>query len=342
MRPPRSWALALAGVSALAGMFVTGPSAAACRMGQVAALPVTLTSDRMLLDARINDEPVKVILDTGAQSSLLLVDAARRLHLPLADVAGVRAYGAGGEFQLREARVRTLSLAGVDLHDLTLRAGGTVGGEAGVALLLGQDVLSHWDVEYDLAHGAVRLLRPDGCQGDQVVYWASTYARAPMQRSLDQPYKVQVDVQLGRAGLAALMDTGAPHSLVTPAAALRAGGVREAAATSGEAIGGLGANRSVVAPNRFDRLEVGGEVLQHPRLSVSDIFAANRHETTGSIVGERDDTPDMILGLDFFRAHRILVAPDQGLVYLTYAGGPVFELPVPARPASGQVTGVTP
>ena len=35
----------------------------------------------------------------------------------------------------------------------------------------------------------------------------------------------------------------------------------------------------------------------------------------------------MLIGLDFFMAHRPLVAPDQDMVYFTYSGGPVFAAP---------------
>ena len=35
--------------------------------------------------------------------------------------------------------------------------------------------------------------------------------------------------------------------------------------------------------------------------------------------------PDMIIGADFFLAHRIYVARSQGKIYFTYKGGPVFQ-----------------
>jgi hypothetical protein len=33
----------------------------------------------------------------------------------------------------------------------------------------------------------------------------------------------------------------------------------------------------------------------------------------------------MIIGADFFMAHRIYVARSQGKIYFTYKGGPVFQ-----------------
>ena len=37
----------------------------------------------------------------------------------------------------------------------------------------------------------------------------------------------------------------------------------------------------------------------------------------------------MMLGADFLRSHRLLVAHSQRKVYFTYAGGPVFQLNLP-------------
>ena len=74
----------------------------------------------------------------------------------------------------------------------------------------------------------------------------------------------------------------------------------------------------------LDTLSVGGEVVRHPKIRVGNMFAKAVYERTGRLTGERATTPDMLLGLDFVRAHRLLVAPDQNVVYFTYAGGPVF------------------
>jgi hypothetical protein len=37
------------------------------------------------------------------------------------------------------------------------------------------------------------------------------------------------------------------------------------------------------------------------------------------------DNPGMVIGADFFMAHRIYVARSQGKMYFTYKGGPIFQ-----------------
>jgi hypothetical protein len=42
-------------------------------------------------------------------------------------------------------------------------------------------------------------------------------------------------------------------------------------------------------------------------------------------------SPDVLLGNDFLRTHRLLVARGQGRIYFTYSGGPVFPAPLAAE-----------
>ena len=105
---------------------------------------------------------------------------------------------------------------------------------------------------------------------------------------------------------------------------MRAGVLRKTVAVAGAEFGGLGSDKAVIRVAALDSLALGGEVLQHPSLQVADLFAHNVRESTGHLTGERIEEPDMLLGLDFVRAHRLLVAPDQNMVYFTYVGGPVF------------------
>ena len=39
--------------------------------------------------------------------------------------------------------------------------------------------------------------------------------------------------------------------------------------------------------------------------------------------------PQMIIGLDFFRAHRVYISKSQRKIYASYTGGPVFDTSKP-------------
>ena len=55
---------------------------------------------------------------------------------------------------------------------------------------------------------------------------------------------------------------------------------------------------------------------------------------TGSrIAREIDGLPEMLIGADFVRSHRIYVALGQRKVYFSYLGGPVFHQGTPEAEA---------
>jgi len=69
-----------------------------------------------------------------------------------------------------------------------------------------------------------------------------------------------------------------------------------------------------------------------------DTFQAGDEETIrhGRIrFGEMTSDTDMLLGADFFIAHRIYVSNSQHRLYLTYEGGPVFNLKTEHRDTTG-------
>ena len=85
----------------------------------------------------------------------------------------------------------------------------------------------------------------------------------------------------------------------------------------------------------FGVLAIADERVFNARLAVADLFGADRiYPVTGTHLTERPTgLPDMLLGLDFIYAHRIYVARDQGCIYFTYTGQPVFMTVEPDRPA---------
>jgi len=60
----------------------------------------------------------------------------------------------------------------------------------------------------------------------------------------------------------------------------------------------------------IETFAIGDELIKNPALRRADL-------------GRRD----MLLGLDFLRAHRVLVSNSQRRIYFTYTGGRVFETP---------------
>src|SRR5205814_7337343 len=81
---------------------------------------------------------------------------------------------------------------------------------------------------------------------------------------------------------------------------------------------GEGTVHAWVAP--LDSVAIGDELIRDPRLYIEDFMP--------ELTYTRNAPFEVILGTDFLRAHRVLVARSQDKVYFSYAGGLVF----PATP----------
>lgn len=305
--------------------FAGGGPARACQLLQVAELPVTMDGDEVLVELSLNGRPVQFLLDTGASRTVLTEDGAAKLGLKPVQLDGVTFYGVGGNSVGKGARIKELKLGGAVLHDVDMFVTGRLRSERAFGLL-GRDVLlSKSDLELDLANHVVRMLKAKDCHGDEVAYWAKSYSMASIN---SRSTEILVNASLNGRLISAELDSGSGRSVVTLDAARRAGvtpqshGVAAAGASSG--MGG----EVQTWTGTFQALGVGGEIVQNAQLELADLFSKGREVSTGSIIAsDVVAEPDMLLGADFMKAHRVYISLGQDKVYFTYNGGPIFELP---------------
>ena len=74
----------------------------------------------------------------------------------------------------------------------------------------------------------------------------------------------------------------------------------------------------------------GDEVIRNPDIAFASLEVPGVR--TGSRLSATREIRDMLLGVDFLRAHRVFVAHSQRKFYFTYTGGPVFS--APPKPAA--------
>jgi tetratricopeptide (TPR) repeat protein/predicted aspartyl protease len=306
----RAWLVALM-VLALSGL--TTRVLAACKIGRLAELPVTMTGLRPLVSAKINGADALFLADSGAFFSMITPAAAAEFKLKLGPAPyGLVVTGVGGEARAWLTTVKTFTLSDIPMANVEFIVGGNeLGGAAGV---LGQNVFSIADVEYDLANGAIRLMRPHDCRKALLAYWAASqpYSVLDTDSATPQSQHSTGVAYINGAKIRVLFDTGASTSVLSLAAAGRAG-VKPGA--DGVVDGGLsyGVGRKLmqtwIAP--FASFRIGDEEIRNTRLRIGDVAL-------------RDI--DMLIGADFFLSHRIYVATSQRKLYFTYNGGPVFNL----------------
>jgi tetratricopeptide (TPR) repeat protein/predicted aspartyl protease len=318
-------------VLAAAGILVQ-PMAAfgKCTIAKLVEIPVTMVGLRPVITVKINDRDAQFVLDSGAFYSMMSAAMAAEFNLKLSPSPyGLRVSGIGGSVDTSMATVKVFNFAGITVHDVPFLVGGSeVGGAAGSGLL-GQNLLSHWDDEYDFARGVVKLFRVEDCKNAMLAYW-----RAPGQSvsilDIDLPDRVNPHTSgvayVNGSKIRVEFDTGAWTSTLSIRAAERAGvKVDSPGVVSAGYQGGIGRVRSREYIGAFASFKIGDdEEIKNTHLRIGEV----------GLIGA-----DMLIGADFFVSHHVFVSNSQHKLYLTYNGGAVFNLANAPPSAAPSVAG---
>jgi tetratricopeptide (TPR) repeat protein len=191
-----------------------------------------------------------------------------------------------------------------------------VGGERpipGVDFVLGDDFFNLVDMEFDYPKGVIRLFQPQDCKGVSLAYWD----RNAHELAMEDEKKIVLPITVNGRAATALLDSGASSSVVSVPFAEKLGitprseGVLPSGCQSG-----FGADYVRAWVARFDTVTIGNETIRDPRLQISDYMP--------ELTYTRNAPPEVILGTDFLKAHRVFVSRSQRKVWFTYAGGQVF------------------
>lgn len=312
------WGVSLTPAAALA-------AAEGCKLGVFLQLPITMSGSlKPMADAKINGHDVTLLIDSGAFYSMLSPSTAAEFGLRLQPVPWLTVNGVGGGTVNPKLTDATLTLGGVTIpRKLEFLVGGNeIGGGARGAI--GQNILRIADVEYDLANGIIRLIKPEGkCKSMRPTYWAKPddpYSVMDLRWATSREPFTTGDGYLNGAKIRVMFDTGSWASMLSLHAASRAGiktdspGVVPGGVTHGVGPGGV---PTWIAP--FQSFKIGDEEIRNIHLRMGDIDLSES---------------DMLIGADFFLSHRVYVASSERKLYFTYNGGPVFNLTT--QPEGGQ------
>jgi hypothetical protein len=267
-------------------------------LATAAAPPLRLppTAQACLVPVELDGKPAILLLDTGAERTILSRAAVQRLGLRRDPWVSTTLRGAGGlldrraNADVRSARAGTTELF-QGLPGKTLSFPVTTADLQGADGLLGGDILRHQIIDLDMPHGALTLRTPPEPPQSTPI---------PLQM-LDQ-FLPLAQVHLDGHALTALIDTGASTSLLNARGLYRMGMIGAQnpppPAVSLHAIGG----NSPATPHRFKELSIGAKVWQSPILLTETVPEA---------------AFDMILGLDLLGQQRLILSyPSQTLQFL--------------------------
>ncbi len=296
-------------------------AASNCKMVQVADWPVRSGRGVRLVEGAVNGQKISIRLDTGAET-MILRSATDRLGLTRQQARGARLFGIGGETHVEVTVIDEFKVGQVTRKNWRLPVAGERDFGNRIDAIVGEDFFEQIDVEFDLPHNAVRLFQPKDCEGVLLAYWATQGAsEVEMEPFYDAGPRIVLTVQINGQPTRALLDSGSSASVLDKSTAERLGITLDSA--------------GVVASGKGGGL---GSKLVDFWIAPLQTFAmdATYTPTASHLPRKVGGTPPVLLGADFLRAHRVLVAHSQRKVYFTYEGGPVFrpKAPPEARRAS--------
>ena len=316
-----AWAVAAWVAAALAA---ATPARAECVLNKELTMPVTMVGPKPTVEVRLDGRPVRLEVDSGSFFSTLSAAAAAQMGLRTSPAPyNFRVTGVGGDAERVDFAKVKFGLGKSEVPGLDFVVLPGLQGEFGIVGLLGRNILTHWDVDYDFAHGEISLIRPRDCGGKPLAYWSPAVIALPMATANNPVVRPATAwVKVNGADIKALFDTGASTSGLTMAGARKARlDVHGPQAVPAGSTHGIGRRNSQSWLVPVTEVRIGDEIIKNTKIRVSDYEASDY---------------DMLIGADFFLSHHVYIANGQERVYFTYNGGPVFDLSV--KPDAGPPT----
>lgn len=295
--------------------------AESCQLKQFASIPAEFRGNRIFIDVSINDQPTKLVVDTGAGFSVIGAAFAERLGLPMAET-GTTGYGLTGRGLNGAAKVAALKLGNAVSRDAAfgLARFGDDGKDGGAVGLFAADYMANYDVEFDPAGGRLKLFSQDHCTG-KVVYWDKEYFRLPASLTPDK--RLMVDLRINDKPLRGLIDTGAGSNVLRLAVARRLFDVDpEAEGLKHHSAEGIDATKVDMFPHVFDSLSFGDITLRNTSVQVLDMDSGKGASNVGSHISGLRDQEDVIIGMALLSKLHIFIAYSEPAVYFTMAEPP--------------------
>ncbi|HTI79093.1 MAG TPA: retropepsin-like aspartic protease [Acetobacteraceae bacterium] len=307
--------LALALLSGVAGCATDDPyrpnAQGVCPLIREATTPIETHRNMLFVLVTIDGQKVKLLVDTGAEKTLLTEDAVARLRLPRDYTHATRTYGIGDATAAWDALLpHGMVIGGVEFPVDRVTVGrfgiSNVGGDAADGLL-GADILLAFDLDLDLPQGQLSLYRARRQCPDAAPPWPQPYIDvagvATRQDRLMVPFELD-----GVSGLA-VMDTGAQLSSISEHLAERMGVAADALSADRTVMAhGAAPNQVAVRLHRFRELRIGPAVMEAPSLPVVPM--------TGGM-------GDALVGADFLKGRR---------AWLSYSTRRIFVTPLEPAP----------
>lgn len=276
------------------------PNPINCDLVVDAQMPLEVHNRLLVVPAGINGRWVRLLVDTGAERTVLSADVVERLGLERDQKTITRSVGVGGAYTAHDAIIPGLVLGGVRFP-LTQVSVGQFRFGPGLAAdgLLGSDVLLAFDLDIDVPGRKLTLYRPRLCPDVQPP-WREPFERVPGVKALRD--RLLIPLELDGVGGMGILDTGAQATTIGVSMANRLG-LTPAALAADPVVEhhGAGPGSQDARLHRFNLLQIGPAIAHDPVLSVLPVDAG---------VG------DALVGEDFINGRRIWLSFSNREVFI--------------------------
>ncbi len=308
-----------------------------CQLMPVANLPVQEVHKKLLVQAQVNDQPVTLVFDTGADETILTPDAAKRLGLHWTNMPSDTIQGIGGERKVATYRSNSIKVGTLHGESWQFLVADVDSGPMKLAVdgLLGADILRRYDIDINIAGGRLTLFFPQHDCSHPTAFMAGPLYEVGIETSMapwltPQVRKIldtsgtkfsraygppTVNVTVGNQILRARVDTGAPSTVIFKPAFARLG-LTEAEVTKHESgkIYGVGPRDAPAAGIVLTSLGIGD-------LELNNVTAILADQPVPF------ESPDMLIGLDTMKHIHFWISHTSGTLIMQYPPKPSPPLP---------------
>jgi predicted aspartyl protease len=297
--------LALLGLAGCAGQPGARHADNTCPLIRLARLPLESRGNMLFTQARIEGKPLALLVDTGAERTLLTEATVERLRLRRDFQHATRTFGIGSPTATWDAKLPNgMVLSGtrfpvdrvtVGRFDITEVAGGQADG------LLGADILLAFDIDLDMPAHEMTLYRARRECPDALPPWDLGYVA--VNGVSTRRDRLLLPFELNGVSGTAVLDTGAQISSISQRMAERVG-LLDADLAGDRTVMAHGAapDQVPVRIHRFAEFRVGPTEMHTPALP---------------IVPMSSSMGDALVGGDFLRGRRVWLSFSTHRMFVT-------------------------
>ena len=293
----------------LAGAILAAFSATACYAGgcgtrAIGYIIVATLNRAPMVTLTANGHAVTLLLDTGAERTVLTPDVAERIGAQRPPIEFQRRLrGIAGDLPSHEVELRSFAAGEVTIPwRRVLVAPVKVANIFPTPLdgLLGADSLSDFDIDLDLLRRQMTFYEKQTCE-TATPNWAGLYISVNTGRSRGE--RLFFSVQLDGHRLTAVIDTGSQVTVLATASA-RALGVSEEQLLRDRSVTtqGVAGEPLSARVHRFARLDIGALIVRNPEVVVTDL---------------KLNEADIVLGVDFLSSRRLWLSYGSHQIFLS-------------------------